>query len=81
MIDPRETFAVRDEAQFTKSKWSPWHGETLTGRVTDTFVGGRRVFSRQSGAAKVDAAVRGRAVRCDHARGGYHGTPDGIGPA
>ena len=81
VIDPRESFAVRDEAQFTKSKWSPWHGETLTGRVTDTFVGGRRVFSRRSGAAKVDAAARGRAVCCDHARGGYHGTPDGIGPA
>ena len=77
LVDPEERSEVRDDRQFTKSKWSPWHGETLTGRVTDTWVGGRRAFS----GGAVDATVRGRAVRCDHARGGFHATPDGIGPA
>ena len=77
LIDPAATFEVRDERQRTKSGWSPWHGDTLTGRVTDTWVGGKRVFS----AGRVDSMVRGRAVRCDHARGGFHATPDGTGPA
>ena len=81
VIDPRETFTVRDDRQFTKSGWSPWDGETLTGRAVETFVGGTRVFSRRDGTATVDDAARGRAVRCDHARGGYHATPDGVGPA
>ena len=81
VVDPHETFTVRDGEQFTKSGWSPWDGESLRGRVTDTFVGGERVFSRRGGVAKLNAAVRGRAVRCDHARGGYHATLDGIGPA
>ena len=81
VIDPAERFTVRDAEQFTKSGWSPWDGETLTGRVTDTFVRGGRVFSRRGGTATVDGAVRGRAVRCDHARGGFHATPDGVGLA
>ena len=77
LIDPAATFTVRDEDQFTKTKWSPWAGETLTGRVTDTWVGGRHVFS----GGRVDATVRGTPIRCDHARGGYHATPDGVGVA
>ena len=81
VVDPRESFEVRDGEQFTKSGWSPWNGETLIGRVTETFVGGVRVFSRRNGTATVNADARGRAVRCDHARGGYAATPDGIGPA
>ena len=81
VIDPAERFAVRDGEQVTKSGWSPWDGETLTGRVIDTFVGGARVFSRRGGPATFEDAARGRAVRCDHARGGFHATPDGIGPA
>ncbi|MFH5802516.1 dihydroorotase [Alienimonas sp. DA493] len=87
IVNPHESFTVRDAEQVTKNRWSPWDGETLTGRVTDTFVGGRRVFSRRGGTTTVDGSprfdegVRGRAVRCDHARGGFHATPDGIGPA
>ena len=81
VVDPHATFTVRNEEQFTKTGWSPWEGETLTGRVTDTFVGGRRAFTRRGGTATVDESVRGRAVRCDHARGGFHATPDGIGLA
>ena len=81
VIDPRESFRVRDEEQLTKSRWSPWHGKALTGRVTETFVGGRWVFSRRAGADALDSFCRGRPVRCDHARGGFHATPDGIGPA
>ncbi|NNJ26128.1 dihydroorotase [Alienimonas chondri] len=81
LVDPAESFTVRNEEQFTKNRWSPWDGETLTGRVVETFVGGNRVFSRSGGTATVNEAIRGRAVRCDHARGGFHATPDGIGLA
>ena len=81
VVDPHETFTVRDADQFTKCGWSPWDGEELTHRVTDTFVGGRRVFSRRDGTATFAGNAPGRAVACDHARGGLAGTPDGIGPA
>ena len=81
VVDLEERFTVRDADQFTKSGWSPWDGEELTGRVTDTFVGGARVFSRRGGTPTVDRARRGRAVACDHARGGFAATPDGVGPA
>jgi dihydroorotase len=81
VVDPEERFTVRAEEQFTKTRWSPWEGDALTGRVTDTFVGGRRVFTRSGGTATVEDAARGRAVRCDHSLGGFYATPDGVGPA
>ena len=76
LVDPEERWTVRDADQHAKSRWSPWDGETLTGRVTHTWVGGRAVFADGT----LDDTIRGEAVRCDHDRGGYHATPDGIGP-
>ncbi len=75
LVDPLEERTIRNEDQWTKAKWSPWNGVTLTGWPIQTWVGGRSVF--QNG--KVDDSVRGSRVRCDHARGGYWSTMDGIG--
>lgn len=55
---------VRNEEQFTKCRWSPWHGTRLTGWPVRTWVGGRTVFTRDAGdpAGRVDPAPRGREI-------------------
>lgn len=78
LVDLKHAHEVVDSEQYTKTKWSPWHGQTLVGAVAATFVGGKRVYDRNSGLV---AAVRGQKLRFDHSRGGYWNTPDGIGPA
>ncbi|MDA8744686.1 dihydroorotase [Rubripirellula amarantea] len=76
LVDLDESRTVRDEEQHTKTKWSPWHGETLTGWPVTTMVGGSVVWSKQSG---FNESHRGAKLRFDHSRGGYWNTPDGIG--
>lgn len=44
LFDPKETWAYDAKAGFSKSSNSPWHGQTLTGRVKKTIVSGRVVF-------------------------------------
>lgn len=44
IFDPRESWTYDASAGFSKSRNSPWHGRTLTGRVKATFVGGRQVY-------------------------------------
>ncbi len=66
---------IENEKQFTRSRWSPWAGQSLTGWPVRTLVGGRTVF--ESGI--VSQQDRGNRVRCDHQRGGYWRTHDGIG--
>ncbi len=44
LFDPEETWRYDAKAGFSKSGNSPWHGQTLTGRVKRTFVAGRPVF-------------------------------------
>ncbi len=70
LVDMNKAQTVRDEEQVTKCRWSPWHGETLTGWPVRTWVGGRTVF--------VDGHVmdgeRGTELQYDHQRGGYWGT-------
>lgn len=81
LVDLQRRRTIRDEEQQTKSRWSPWHGETLTGWPVTTWVGGRRVFdSREDPRGRFDEAVRGEKPIFDHSRGGYWDTPDGIGP-
>ena len=70
LLDLAKTATIRDEEQVTKSRWSPWHGVTLTGWPTHTWVGGRLVFAE----GRIDEAVRGTEARYDHSRGGYWGT-------
>lgn len=76
LVDLNEQRTIRDEEQHTKNKWSPWHGETLTGWPIATYVGGHPVWTRANG---FDEDFRGHKIRFDHSRGGYWNTPDGIG--
>ena len=45
LFDPAEKWRYDAKAGFSKSSNSPWHGQTLTGRVKTTFVDGRIVFN------------------------------------
>ncbi len=76
LVDLHRKRTVTNEAQFTRCGWSPWAGQSLQGWPVQTIVGGRSVF--QDG--KVDETVRGSAVVCDHLRGGFWATQQGIGP-
>jgi dihydroorotase len=78
LVDLDRQKQIRDEDQITKCRWSPWHGETLTGWPVSTFVGGHRVWDNIDG---FDESFRGCKLRFDHTRGGYWNTPDGIGTA
>jgi dihydroorotase len=75
LVDLELKKTIENEKQFTRSRWSPWAGQTLTGWPVRTLVGGRTVF--ESGA--VSEVERGTRVRCDHQRGGFWKTHDGIG--
>ncbi len=76
LVDLQRSKMIRDEEQLTKCRWSPWHGETLTGWPVATFVGGRRVWSLEDG---FDESFRGQKLAFDHQRGGFWATSDGIG--
>lgn len=67
LVDMQKSATIRDEDQLTKSRWSPWHGTTLTGWPVRTWVLGQEVL--RSGV--IDATVRGGEAKFDHARGGY----------
>jgi dihydroorotase len=45
LFDPNEKWRYDAKAGFSKSSNSPWSGQTLTGRVKTTIVGGRVVFA------------------------------------
>lgn len=45
LFDPEERWLYDAKAGFSKSSNSPWSGQTLTGRVKTTIVGGRVVFA------------------------------------
>jgi dihydroorotase len=75
IVDMNARRTIINEQQFTKSRWSPWAGETLTGWPIRTLVAGRTVFLN----GRLVSNVRGMRVRCDHARGGYWKTLNGIG--
>ncbi len=44
LFDPKGRWTYDAKAGFSKSSNSPWHGQTLTGKVRLTVVGGRIVF-------------------------------------
>lgn len=75
LVDLHQARTVRDDQQHTKSRWSPWHGQTLAGWPLVTWVRGRRVFDR----GQFDETLRGAKPVFDHSRGGYWNTPGGIG--
>lgn len=76
LVDLSEKRTIRDQDQYTKSRWSPWDGETLHGWPVRTWVCGRQVWCAESG---FDETVRGTKPRFDHSRGGYWSTANGIG--
>jgi len=67
LVDLNRRATILDEEQQTKSRWSPWHGTTLTGWPVRTWVMGREVFRD----GVFDEQARGREAIYDHARGGY----------
>ncbi len=67
LVDLNKSQEIRDEEQVTKSKWSPWHGTTLTGWPVRTLVGGHTVFWN----GKFDSAFRGERVAVNHEAQGY----------
>lgn len=70
LVDLNKSATIRDEEQETKSKWSPWHGETLTGWPVRTWVMGHEVFRD----GHINDSRPGSEAIYDHARGGYWGT-------
>ncbi len=52
LFDPAEKWHYDAKAGFSKSSNSPWHGQTMTGRVKTTIVDGRIVFSGGTVSAK-----------------------------
>ncbi len=48
LVDLDHVETIQNEQQQTKSRWSPWHGQTLTGWPVSTWVMGRQVFRRCS---------------------------------
>lgn len=75
LVDLNLRKQVDNRLQLTKCGWSPWDGRLLTGWPVRTLVHGETVFEQ----GKIYESIRGRAVHCDHARGGYWATPNGIG--
>jgi dihydroorotase len=70
LVDLLKSTVIHDEEQETKSNWSPWHGEKITGWPVRTWVMGHEVFRE----GKIDESRRGREAIYDHGRGGYWAT-------
>jgi dihydroorotase len=58
LVDLTKSQTILDSEQLTKSRWSPWHGVTLTGWPVRTWVRGRTVFKN----GEVDPSIRGEEV-------------------
>ncbi|HEX5105373.1 MAG TPA: dihydroorotase [Pirellulaceae bacterium] len=67
LVDLNKSATILNEQQETKSRWSPWHGVTLTGWPVRTWVLGQEVFRD----GQINASLRGREAQFDHTRGGY----------
>ncbi|MBC7854928.1 MAG: dihydroorotase [Pirellulaceae bacterium] len=72
LVDLNKSAVIQNESQETKSRWSPWHGTSLTGWPVRTWVMGREVFRD----GQIHDAVRGQEATFDHARGGYWQTKE-----
>ncbi|MCA9269339.1 MAG: dihydroorotase [Planctomycetales bacterium] len=69
LVDMNRSRVVQNEEQYTKCRWSPWHGERLTGWPVRTWVTGHEVYRD----GRFDNSQLGREAQFDHARGGYWG--------
>ena len=91
LVDPKLTRTIQNEKQWTKSKWSPWHGTSLQGWPIRTWCNGQCVYELDPsgdgimhdqgvGQTGIVGSLGGaRRLTFDHQRGGYWNTPDGIG--
>jgi dihydroorotase len=70
LVDMNKTDTILNENQETKSRWSPWHGTSLTGWPVRTWVMGQEVFRE----GRIDDSIRGQETVYDHALGGYWAT-------
>lgn len=70
LVDLNKTATILNENQETKSRWTPWHGTSLTGWPVRTWVMGQEVFRD----GRIDDSIRGAEAEYDHARGGYWAT-------
>ncbi len=70
LVDLNLTQTIRNEEQITKSGWSPWHGEQLTGWPVSTWVMGHQVYNR----GHFYTYRLGQEAQFDHPRGGYWST-------
>jgi len=76
LVDPNKTRTIKNEEQFTKTKWSPWAGDSLRGWPIRVFVGGRTVYSD----GKIATDQPASRLQFDHALGGFWKTQQGVGP-
>ena len=67
LVDLEKTAEIRNEDQQTKSGWSPWHGESLTGWPVRTWVRGHLAYCE----GEFDDQQLGSEAQFDHQRGGY----------
>ena len=62
LVDLELTQTVLNENQETKSGWSPWHGDSLTGWPIKTWVMGNQVFCLDNGQVKFDTSILGSEI-------------------
>ncbi len=67
LVDMDKKQTITNESQETKSRWSPWAGETLTGWPVTTLVNGEVVFAN----GVIHEGSLGREIVYDHTLGGY----------
>ncbi len=67
LVDLNLTATIDNAHQETKSRWSPWHGTTLTGWPVRTWVLGQEVFCQ----GEINDSIRGQEAEFDHSKGGY----------
>jgi dihydroorotase len=70
LVDLNMAQTIRNEEQITKSGWSPWHGEQVTGWPIRTWVMGHEVYNR----GRFNTDRYGSEASFDHALGGYWAT-------
>jgi dihydroorotase len=76
LVDPELSKTIRDEQQWTKSKWSPWSGRSLQGWPVRTWVAGQTAYHD----GHVADRPLGSRVFCDPGLGGFWKSTNGTGP-
>jgi dihydroorotase len=62
LVDLEQERLIRNEDQLTKCGWTPWHGTTVRGIPTRTWVMGQTVYAD----GQVQADVRGSEIQFNH---------------